>query len=45
MVVVMVGGEVVVETTACPGGEERGDGSSPGALIGEVIVAVVYIFL
>ena len=44
MVVVMVGGEgvdegavVVVEIEDSPGGEEGGDGGSPGALMDEMI--------
>ena len=47
MVVVMVGGDgvaegavVVVEIAGSSDGEEGGDGGSPGALVGEVFVAV-----
>ena len=47
MVVGMMGEEgvaervvVVVETTACSGGEESGDGGSPDDRVDEVIVAV-----
>ena len=50
VVVVMVGGEgvgegalVVVEITVWPGGEEGGDGGSPGALVGEVIIVAVIV--
>ena len=35
------GAVAVVETTANPGGEERGDDGSPGAGVGEVTVAVI----
>ena len=34
------GALVVVEITSSPGGEEGGDGRSPGVLVDEVIVVV-----
>ena len=35
------GAVVVVATTASPGGEEKGDGESPGVRVDDTIVAVI----